>query len=101
MRPGFLSFAAFGFLLATQAPAKESPNEEVPEYGAGECSAAKLKYLIGKSATRARVNWAFKASKAKTLRTSREWQAVTQDYRTDRLNIITDRRNIIRRINCK
>lgn len=95
MRQIFLSVA---MLLLVSAGTPES--QDIPEYGAGQCSAVKLKYLIGRSATRVRVKAAFDASKAKTLRKSRVGQPVTQDYRTDRLNIVTDGRNIIRRISC-
>ncbi len=96
MKRTFLCIAVTTMLVAASSP----ENQDIPEYGTGQCSPVKIKYLIGRSATRVRVKAAFDASNAKTLRKSRVGQAVTQDYRTDRLNIVTDGRNIIRRITC-
>jgi hypothetical protein len=96
MTRALLCITALAVLVTAQAPAEEP----ILDYAAGECKVVGLKHLIGKQATKARLNAALKTSKAKELRARRAGQAVTQDYRTDRLNIITDRRNIIRRIAC-
>lgn len=89
--------AAYALLLAATA---SPPVETIPEYGAGTCKANSLKLIIGRSATKQRVDWARKKSTANEVRKFRDSDAVTQDYRTGRLNIVTDRRNIIRKVYC-
>jgi hypothetical protein len=85
-------------LLASAAPLPVTP--EIPEYGAGKCSAKNVQGVVSRPASKARVAWALTRSKAKIVRRLRPNQMVTQEYRTDRLNVLVDRRNIIRRIFC-
>jgi hypothetical protein len=77
-----------------------NPNADIPEYGAGTCRAKSLQHLVGRYATQKRVNYIRRVSTAKSLRKHRDDQPVTQDYRTDRINIMVNKRNIIMRISC-
>ncbi|MGB3723251.1 MAG: I78 family peptidase inhibitor [Pacificimonas sp.] len=60
---------------------------DVAEYGAGECDAGPLSAMVGKALNMEGRAEALAKSGAKTLRVYSTGDAVTQDYRTDRLNI--------------
>ncbi len=91
--------AAFLALLALSG-AQSPATGDIPEHGAGTCTPKPVAHLVGRSATKKRIDWAKKRSTATSMRVFRQGKAVTQDYRTDRLNVVTDNRNVIRKIYC-
>lgn len=66
----------------------------------GSCSAAKAQALIGRQHSEALGKDALRRTGAKVIRLIRPGQAVTMDYRTDRLNIGVDERDKVIRITC-
>ena len=75
-------------------------NEEVPVYGAGNCDAGPTQELIGREASAELGAEALARSGARTIRWIQPGQAVTMDYRTDRLNIELDENNRVTAITC-
>jgi hypothetical protein len=68
---------------------------------AAQCNAAAAQSFVGKEATEATVADAQRAAGAKgDVRVIKPGQAVTMDYRADRLNVEVDARNAIARITC-
>ena len=68
--------------------------------GGGTCNAQPAQSYIGKPASDANVQAAFKASGARAMRSIKPGQAVTMDYREDRLNVYQDANGDIERISC-
>ena len=66
----------------------------------GTCNADPAQSQVGKPASDANVQVAFKASGAKTMRSIKPGQAVTMDYREDRVNVYQDASGNIERISC-
>lgn len=66
----------------------------------GKCSVAGLKRFIGKPSTVALANAALKRANATTARVIGPDQAVTMDYREDRLNMHIDGKNRVTRFTC-
>ena len=67
---------------------------------AGACNAEAAQAWIGKPATEANVQAAFKATGAKILRSLKPGDAMTMDYRTDRVNVVQDANGAIEKISC-
>ena len=91
---GFLLMAA----CATVPPA--APVEAVPVMGEGACNATKAQGLVGRAANNEQGAEALRLTGATALRWIRPGDAVTMDYRTDRLNIELDSANRIVRVAC-
>jgi hypothetical protein len=78
-----------------------TPEEEpVPEHGAGLCQAAGLGDLVGRQRSDALGAEALRRSGAKTLRWIGPGAIITQDLRSDRLNIEVDSRGRVTRLRC-
>lgn len=73
---------------------------QVGDDGGGTCNAQPAQSYIGKPASDANVQAAFKASGARAMRSIKPGQAVTMDYREDRLNVYQDANGDIERISC-
>ena len=73
---------------------------DVPEHGAGACDASRVQNLVGREASTELGTEAARRSGARALRWIRPGDMVTQDYRTDRLNIELDERNRVSRLRC-
>ena len=89
--------------LLTMACMNMSPeNDDVP--AAGEtgytCDAEGLGDLVGREATQALGAEALRTSGSRTLRWIRPGDAVTMDYRPDRLNIHLDGEGRVERFQC-
>ena len=67
---------------------------------AGACNAEAAQAWIGKPATEANVQAAFKATGAKSLRSLKPGDAMTMDYRADRVNVVQDANGAIEKISC-
>lgn len=90
---------AMGLMLmgcTTVAPAEE----DVPEYGAGACNAARVQNLVGRQRSDALGADAMRRSGAKTLRWIPPGAIITQDLRSDRINIELDRNGRVTRLRC-
>jgi len=82
----------------TAIPADEA--EEIPVAGGGNCNAALVQNLLGREATTALGTDARDRSGARQIRWIRPGDAVTMDYREDRLNIHLDARGRVERLVC-
>ena len=88
--------AAILLALAGCAPAHPA----TPGALTGSCKAETLAALIGKPADAALIARAKRLSGAGTARTLRPGQAVTMEYRQDRLNILIDDTGKVTRFTC-
>jgi hypothetical protein len=86
-------------LLALAACASQ-PEAGEPTVGAGTCNAEPAQSYLGKPASDANLQAAFKASGARTMRSLKPGQPMTMDYREDRVNILQDASGNIERISC-
>jgi hypothetical protein len=66
----------------------------------GKCSTARLEEFVGKTLTVDLAHEAMVRARVKNSRGIRPGQAVTLDYRVDRLNIYTDAKGSIERFTC-
>lgn len=82
-----------GLAACTTTESPPSPPAE-----AGACNADAAQSLVGKPASSAEEARA--ASGARAMRVVRPGQAVTMDYRPDRLNVELDASDIVVRISC-
>ena len=94
-RPLFLLPAMFALAACASQP---DAGETVAS--GGTCNAEPAQSHAGKPASDANVQAAFKASGAKTMRSITPGQAVTMDYREDRVNVWQDASGNIERISC-
>lgn len=94
-----LSLASLA-LMTMACTTMASDEGEPPLMGAGECNAAAAQPLTGQQATTELGAQALRHTGARTLRWIRPGDAVTMDYRTDRLNIELDERGRIARFTC-
>lgn len=76
-------------LTACQAPVAETPSEDA-------CGASALQHLVGEPSAAAEG-----ASAPGSVRIIRPGEAVTMDYRADRLNFELDARDRITRVYCR
>ena len=87
--------------LTMACAALPAEDEAEPAGGPGNrCDASPLGNLVGRDATRALGAEALRRSGARALRWIRPGDAVTMDYREDRLNIHLDARNRVERFAC-
>ena len=90
-------------LMLTGACAPTAAEERVPEHGVSpgyRCDAAPAQSLDGRQATSELGAEALKRTGARTIRWIQPGQAVTMDYREDRLNIALDAHNRVTRVSC-
>ena len=73
------------------------PANDDPRYA---CSITNLGGLVGQQATQRLGTEALRISNARTIRWIRPGDAVTMDYRLDRLNILLDGANAVTSFNC-
>ena len=77
--------------------------EPVPVHGdtpGYHCEAGPAQSLVGRQATSDLGSEALRLTGARTIRWIQPGQAVTMDYREDRLNIALDGRNRVERVTC-
>lgn len=97
-----LRLATSALLLSAAGCMTTPADDDVPPpaMGAGECDAAPAQGLVGETATAELGAEALRLSGARTIRWIQPGQAVTMDYRTDRLNIKLDGENRVEAITC-
>lgn len=71
-----------------------------PMPGPVRCNAGAAERFVGREARGGVVQRARAAARARTVRVIRPGQAVTMDFRSDRLNVEVDGRNWIRAVRC-
>lgn len=89
--------------IAGCAPVPAEPSPPPPPAGPGverACRAEGLGDLVGRSASSALGSESMRRSGAGALRWIRPGDAVTMDYREDRLNIHLDERGRVQRFEC-
>ena len=86
-------------LLAIAACASP-PKAEAVAVADGACNAGPAQSYLGKPADAGNLQAAYKASGAKGMRSIKPGQAVTMDYREDRVNVYLDANGNIERIAC-
>lgn len=96
-----MSLRSLFMLIAVSgiAGCASQPQGEASARG-GACNAEPSQSYVGKAANEANVQAAFLASGAKAMRSIKPGQAVTMDYREDRVNIHQDASGNIERISC-
>ncbi len=94
LRPLLLLSAVLALAACASPPTAEAP------VATGPCNAEAARSHIGKPATDANVQAAFKASGARTMRSLKPGQPMTMDYREDRVNILQDASGTIEKISC-
>lgn len=95
LRPLSMLPAVFALAACASQPAADDATAST-----GTCNAEPAQSHVGKPASDANIQSAFKASGAKTMRSIKPGQAVTMDYREDRLNVHQDASGNIERISC-
>lgn len=92
--------AAAMMLTACATVEPEPPEVEVPVHGAGKCDAGPVQHLIGRPRSDSVGAEALRRSGARTLRWIGPDTAYTQDLRSDRINIETDRNDRVTGVRC-
>lgn len=98
MIPRLAASALFLSVAGCMAPMDEGTPP--PTWGAGSCEAGPAQALVGQPATAELGAEAMRLSGARTLRWIQPGQAVTMDFRNDRLNIKLDAENRVEAITC-
>jgi hypothetical protein len=88
-----------GAALMTTAACATAAEEDVPVRG-GRCDASKAQKLLGRPRSAKLGAQALRLSGAKTLRWIAPGTMVTMDFRENRLNLRTDPRNRVVKIDC-
>ena len=71
-----------------------------PMPGPARCNAGAVQGAVGREAAPREVQNIRRRAGARDVRVIRPGQAVTMDFRSDRLNIEVDHRNTVRRVHC-
>ncbi len=102
-----MRLAAGALLMATSACMTPAPagagEEQVPVHGSTpghSCDAGKAQGLVGQAASGGLGSRALQLSGARTIRWIKPGQAVTMDYREDRLNVELDGKDRVTRVRC-
>lgn len=97
-----MRYLLVGALLTATSCAMAAPDGDLPEPGVSgwRCDASNLGDLIGRTATQELGEEALRRSQSRTLRWIQPGDAVTMDYRPDRLNIRLDSRNRVEGFAC-
>ncbi|MGH8382568.1 I78 family peptidase inhibitor [Pseudomonas sp.] len=79
-------------------------SSKAPEAGAanndGRCQASGAEFAVGKQATPVLIEQARKASGSQLAHALGPHDAMTMDYRSERLNLHTDAQGVVVRVNC-
>ena len=86
--------------LATGAPLGNAAVAPPPVYGAGQCDASKAQFAVGEPFSDTLLDKAKAAAGASLARRLFEGQAVTMEYRADRLNFVTGKSGNVQTVRC-
>ena len=95
-----LRLATSALLLSAGGCMTPVNDDKPPQWGKGRCEADAAQSLVGQAATATLGAEALRLSGATALRWIQPGQAVTMDYRTDRLNIKLNGDNRVEAITC-
>lgn len=99
MKPVILTAALIPLTLAACA-SRQASEPSLPSEPVTACRADKVQSLLGQPLTPTLTKQAQERATARTVRVIRPGQAVTMDYRTDRLNIELDSTDRITALRC-
>ena len=99
MRVATIALAAAALLTGCKTMQGEA-NTSTSEDQRFACDATRVQAMIGQAASQALGAEAVRTSGARTMRWIRPGDMVTQDYRTDRLNVHLDEGNRVVRLVC-
>jgi hypothetical protein len=87
----------------TPPPADAGAEEQVPVHGSTpgyRCEASRGQSLVGQASSSALGSRALQLTGARTIRWIRPGDAVTMDFREDRLNVELDARDRVKAVSC-
>jgi len=94
------AIVAVGALVLVACTTAPPQDEQVADHGAGTCDAAPVQDLVGRRRSDAVGADALRRSGARTLRWIAPDTAYTQDLRSDRINLETDRSGRVTAVRC-
>lgn len=96
--PFVVALPALWLSSCASAPTAADPGSR--PVGSGTCQAEPVQWAVGQPAEQATMARIWRESGAGLIRPIGPKQAVTRDYRPDRVNVELDAANVITRINC-
>ncbi|MEG0862073.1 MAG: I78 family peptidase inhibitor [Pseudomonas sp.] len=96
---GLLAVAVLAGCSNTGGSSSKAP-EAVAANNDGRCEAKGAEFAIGKQATEALVEQARKASGSQMAHALGPHDAMTMDYRSERLNLHTNAQGVVTSVNC-
>lgn len=92
--------AALAMAACTTTPTAEAGADDAPRRGGAKCNADPVQWAVGQAGDQATMGRVWRESGAGLIRPIGPNQAVTMDYRGDRVNVHLDKDNKIIRITC-
>lgn len=99
-RASLMSLLALAVLTGCSNTGGSSSTAPEAASNDGRCQASGAEFAIGKQATPALVEQARKASGSQIAHALGPRDAMTMDYRSERLNLHTDAQGVVIRVNC-
>ncbi len=97
---GLLASCVFLLAACSSTPVAQDPATPNPAKPAGQCNADAVQWAVGQEGNETNVNRVWRESGAGLMRPIGPNQAVTMDYRADRVNVTLDKDNRITRVSC-
>jgi hypothetical protein len=95
---GVLAIAVLSLSACTSSPAQDSTS--ATPSASGVCQADKVQWAVGQEGNQANMGRIWRESGAGLIRPIGPNQAVTRDYREDRVNVELDDKNRIIKVGC-
>ena len=92
--------AALAMTACSTTPTADAGAGDAPRPGSGKCSAEPVQWAVGQEGNQANMGRVWRESGAGLIRPIGPNQAVTMDYREDRVNVLQDAAGRIERITC-
>lgn len=92
--------AALAMTACTTTPTAEAGAGDAPKPGSGKCNAEPVQWAVGQDGNQANMGRVWRESGAGLIRPIGPNQAVTMDYRQDRVNVHLDKDNKITQVTC-
>lgn len=102
MRASLVSLLAAAVLVGCTSggSASKAPESTAPANTDGRCEAGNAEFAVGKAASAELLEQARKASGAQLARILKPTDAITLEYRSERLNLHADDKGQVSRVNC-
>ncbi|WP_368562911.1 I78 family peptidase inhibitor [Pseudoxanthomonas sp. UTMC 1351] len=94
-----LSITALSLSACASSPAAQDSASAAPN-ASGVCQADKVQWAVGQEGNQANMGRVWRESGAGLIRPIGPNQAVTRDYREDRVNVELDDKNLITKVSC-